>query len=872
MSWWLVLLLLLFLYLLAALVPWVALQILEWLLRRSNAALSAEGTELQRLVAAEHEQSLAWPTAPRPGRYQEPDRQAQEALMVLRHTLKLAQPLWLDLTAYVPARVTFPEVATVRAWSPLLKAIAIWRVRRAWREHLQRGAQVLATLHGLEKQVQEIPAQVRAQWTATRAEVSRLNALLEGEQEAKTSGLDKVAGRLKATEAEIERALDALAQATPAEIPTVVGRADEALQGTLAAIEECDRLLSATAAVRSGAEDLVTRVESTLHLAQERWEGLKARGATEPAIARALAELGDATARLLAATRERTVEAYRAAIDSGKDLDANLQALMAQLDALDEVISRSKEAIEGDVQALAQAQTLHDTLVRQDSLLEPDQGLMLIEKATEAYAEAERQRGLGTVAGYEASMALSQTAMQSLDEAQKAAALLPDRALRVRESLKGLSPDVLGEWRTRAERIREELKAYPRHWEKGLAADAAEAVSSLDQVEVDLERVSPNVRYLRRFRQSELAEAADILAHAQGCLARAEELVAALEAEHQRIEQQREDLDQGLEQLAGQVLPELEQLAGRMLPELAQRVQDLKTAFSERADALRDAAQVNYDEAVGEWLPSFSRQVEAVQMEHENSVGHYRVALRDAIGRIDRQWARLNRFDPHAQPGPEDDMEQLIEELNAWRAEAEKQADNPRALRDLVGARAEALEQRLITAYQQISEGRRALEALDRQYRRYSQAARTLKTTIREMQQRTQWPQLTWATADADRIWEQVSELERESHAARTLSEAGDRLQKATTAAQQAEQLYARTEHLMSSTLRRLDDEARAANAALARGARRAEALNNGGDTEAAAALQEHLDGAQHAIELAQAATTFEDALRHLRDAREILG
>ena len=85
--------------------------------------------------------------------------------------------------------------------------------------------------------------------------------------------------------------------------------------------------------------------------------------------------------------------------------------------------------------------------------------------------------------------------------------------------------------RGRADRLREQLQVYTKHWDRGLNADKAEAISLLDQAEVDLERLAPNVRYQRRFRQSETEEALDILSHVRSSLDRGGELIGQLEAE-----------------------------------------------------------------------------------------------------------------------------------------------------------------------------------------------------------------------------------------------------------------------------------------------------------------------------------------------------
>ena len=87
MSWWFVLLILPDICLMVALVPWMLLQVLEWVLCKDAKALPEQEQRLQQLDEAGIESSLAWPALPRSGRYQDLDRQAQENLAAPRASL-----------------------------------------------------------------------------------------------------------------------------------------------------------------------------------------------------------------------------------------------------------------------------------------------------------------------------------------------------------------------------------------------------------------------------------------------------------------------------------------------------------------------------------------------------------------------------------------------------------------------------------------------------------------------------------------------------------------------------------------------------------------------------------------------------------------
>ena len=870
MKWWHVLVILLDSYLLLSLGPWIALQMLDWLMGRSRWLLIGEG-RLRELSEMEQEQRRSWPQKPRPGRYEEPDRVALESLATLQSLIAEAGRLWPLVGSYSLPVLSFVDVLSLRSWRVLPGALAAWRNMRSLLRLLDQGDQLLATLIEQQQVIEDIPARVRAALNDMRAEVQRLSAILEMEEEAGTAGLEAIAQRLEERERAIEQALDALAEAAAERLPAVIAEIDELLPSTGIVLSEIDQFLGRVTEERNKAQSLIQRVESSLRLAEERWEGLKLRGATEPTLSRGLAELKSGLERAKAVAKERSVNAYQQVTAQVAAMDSQVAALLEKLDALDEAMEQSKKAVEGDVSALAKAQAMCDELARQDPLLELDQSLALIERASQAYMEAERQRGLGTFQGYEASLAEAETAMKYLGDAQEALKQLPERVRQIREDLGALAAEATGDWRRRAERVREQLRLYTRHWNAGLAGDAAEAIACLDQVEVDLERVPPNVRYQRRFRQSELAEAAEILSHARQEMEKAKSLITSLEAEQRRIERLRAELASALDKLKRESIPELERLKDKMLPELQERLAAFLEAFQKQAVALEDPAQVNYDESVTQWLPSIWQQVDELRAEHERSLREYAQALKEATQRLERQWARLNELNPQESPSSEEKIERLARDLEEWFAEAQRRKDNPLFLRDIVGRRAAALEQRIEVARQQVVEGRRLLDSLSREYLRRLQAVQRLRESLKAMQRDSRWPQLAWSTEEAERMWERASEWERKSRAAPDLMSAGDQLQQAVSVAQQAEQLFARVERQMDSALGRLDSELKAVVSALERAKRRAERIRKEGPSEELTDLEARCAAAERAIALAEAATTFEDALRHLRAARESL-
>jgi hypothetical protein len=307
------------------------------------------------------------------------------------------------------------------------------------------------------------------------------------------------------------------------------------------------------------------------------------------------------------------------------------------------------------------------------------------------------------------------------------------------------------------------------------------------------------------------------------------------------------------------------------LPELQQHLQGWEAKVVDLREAASKVDQVDYDQAMDEWLPAILRQAEEIREMHERDVQYYRRTAKEVIRQLERQWARLIKLDPYRQPAPEEDAEALSSDLEAWHAEVERQAENPLALRELVGRRAEAFARRIDAAQHQIDQGRSRASALLKQFQKSARGVRELRGSIQSMETRSDWPQLIWEDEEGEAAWGEAVQMERESQIAPTLREAISRLERAIVAAQNAEQIHVRTERQMKSALRRLDDEYRAVSAGLERRQQEAERLREEGDPDVFIALEEHCASVNRIIEMAQASTTFEDALRYLRDARDAL-
>jgi hypothetical protein len=864
MNWWYLPVILLDVYLLLSVGPWIVLQIIQWVMGQPGRSVSDGGARLSTLVEARGAHTAWWPRAPRLGRYYDPDALALASLSDLNRVLAETDQVWPGLAAYSPFEPKFVDVLALRCLDPMLKAVVAWRDTNKLRRLLNDGEQSLAVLQEQQQVVESIPDQVRARLKAARAEANRLTALLEVEQEAGTQDLEDMQEQVNGVITRIEYALDLLSGSVGDDMPRAVAEVDEIIAKITPTLSDVDQLLKRTAEERSRAQGIAERVASSIRLASERWTSLQSRGACEPAIEASLAALRQEGERLTGFLQQRTPAAYHQMAVGAEGFDAEFARSLSDMDTLEEAMQSSREAMEGSVQALAQVQADCEQLASADASLEPDVSLALVAKATELYAQAEQQRAQGTLQSFRAALDTARVARERLAEAQLSVQDFPVSVQRVQELLTELMTETLSDWRSRALRMREELSVYQVHWEGGLAGSLGEAVAHLDEVDVDLERISPNIRYRRRFRQSELPEALQILTHARASMTSGRELVVKLEEEHNRLTALRAQFEEALQTLQKQTLPALVRLRGSMMEELGRRLTRFEEKASQEIALYSQPAQVNYDYAIKEWLPAITREAEAIQAEHERTVREYRDSVNDAVRRIDRAWARLAKLNPEELPGPEEKVKPLAAELDAWRADIEREAENPPALHELLRVAAR-LEERVDLACRQIQDGRRNLENVRRQYQRHVQDIERLHRAIEELCRNSTWSRLIWENEAAQQMWEEARSLEQTAQGAQVLTEATNQMQRAVNMAQQAEQHYERVERQIASAIRRLDEEHRSVQNNIRRAEREAETLRQEGSLDELRSLEETLSNARHAIDLARGATTFEDALRHLR-------
>ena len=282
-----------------------------------------------------------------------------------------------------------------------------------------------------------------------------------------------------------------------------------------------------------------------------------------------------------------------------------------------------------------------------------------------------------------------------------------------------------------------------------------------------------------------------------------------------------------------------------------------------RLEALQDPNQTDYDEALDEWLPAISRQFQEIRVTHENDQQHYRKLADEAVERIQRAWERLDRLEPREVPGPTQSIDELEAEMNAYLTDARKRGDDPKLLQQVVGRRAQALEQRIEDTLGEIVQGRKTLDSLTRQYRKRIQGLRALRSRVSTLAQGNQWPQLPWDIEQAEQTWTQIMALERDSHTSPFLDD-GQRpnAKSASTPAWRPSSCsmpwstICLAPLIAWTTSRRRSMPPKSEHGAVSTGLR-----DEGDEEQARGASRRPAIRLMRYVEMAQAATTFEDAL-----------
>ena len=870
MSWWLWIIVALAVYLLLSMTPWIVLQLAIWRIRRRLPFMAEETRQIERLMAVEAEHAERWPERPRPGRYQQVDRRALEQLVRMRVIISQANDLWPAVADYCPDQLNPLQMLALGAWRPLWEALRTWRNKRRLNALLDEGDEAIGALLEQWTEAQSIPGRIQAELSDARAEARRLRALWEGESEAGTQSIQALGDALALLERALGEALDEMRAADAGQIAATALQSEAQLAQAAETLQTLERELDQVIQGRKRAEESLARADAGLRALKERWRGLQAQGARDPAIAQRLAEFDALSSGLALAAQAATPDAHGQVLADMEAFYALEKTLGEQLDTLQEIMRRSHEALEGDVGALASAQQVCDAL-RADGAFEPDVSESLVAQAQEIYAQAEEQQALGTLHGYQTAISLAEQARQAVREAaERAEAATQDLAQIVADQQQA-APEIRQALNERAQGVSDALRYYASHWDGSCEARVQRINALLEQAEQAWAGLPAPLLRGGAPKQSELAGAREGLQAVTAATRRVRQLVEELEGRLARVSAQRKALEAGLAELDEGLCPRLATAREAMLPELRDRYEAWLARFEARRPEFRDVARINYDEAADHWLPEELGQAREILAAHEEDVARYQKLLQEARRGLEREWQRLQKLDPMQMPLPEEDLERLNADYDAWQAEAETRGDDPAAMSELVSRRAAGLERRIEAARRQINEGRQALATLDRQFEQQAQALQKSRATIRALVQDSQWRQIDWDLADGEPLVQRAVTYQAASREAELLDEAVNQMRRAVNTAQEALQAYQGMEQQLRTAQDGLNREFRAATADLDRAQRQAGQLRVQGPSEALRALEEHCASATSLISMAQRAATFEDALRHLRDAQDRL-
>ena len=870
MEWWHYIVLATDGWLVLGLGPWLVTQVIDRLFLQSG-SLERLSERRDRMVAIAATESGFWPAEPRSGGYGEADREAAAALAEFGHLVGEVDGVLAALAQYHWRGGSPSDVLLLRSWGVLGKALAAWPNLRAVESMLSGAQAALDRLLEQRRVVETIPERIRASLSTLRAEAMRLLVLSEAEQETGTKDLEELAARLRVIQAESERGLAEIGVLNSPPAPDQTVRAARTLDGLSGKVDAIEKRLSVTTQSRQQAEQIRERIGKSLAHLSERWSGLKTRGVAESELGRAVEGLARDCTELDDLMAPRTLAAYQAVSEACATLDSRLESVGMRLDSLDELVETSRQAVAGDLQRLTEAQEQCERLATEDPFVEPDWSETLIERANEAYMEAEKQRVLGTAEGYRRAIELAAHARKYLQDASQSIVSFPEQVAAVREDLSQLSAQVIGDWRLRAERVREDLSIYAAHWAGGLAGRSSEAVAAFEQVEINLERLAPNIRYQRRFRQSEIGEGLAILESAAQMMARGQALAGELEQELLRIEELRQRLEDSVERLNREVWPQLEQLAGSMLPVLRERYQNLLDGYREKLEHIVVPAEIDYDHAVNVWLPDTEAACSALLESHERDLDHYARLARDRRANLERKWGRLVKLNPLEPPLPQENVYKLERDLGRWRVDVERHSENLPELRDVVTRRADDLEQRTKAANDQIEEGRTCLRTLGKQFSKHAQGVHVLRTKLRDLERDNEWSHLDWDWSAAEQTWGQAAAQQRASQASPTLVEAVEQMGESIGTAEEAEQAFGRAARDMEKTLQSLGAAERPVLQSLARAQQWAERSEEQGESERTAELRLVCDRVTELVDTARGTSIPEEALQALQEAQRII-
>lgn len=868
MRWWQPLVVLLELYLLASVTPWLAVAALSWSLRHSYRALASVTGYLDKLQQELAEQNAWWPAQPGFGPYAPPVQQAEALLPLLVAQLAAAERLALPLRGASLPECSLLYVLTLRCWAALSNIYSIWRIVRRLANFLADIVPILDSLRAAQRIVKSIPSDAHAQLDLRQYEVEQFTARLRAELEAGTTGLEPLQAKSKALEEEIGRLRARLVQDAD-NGPDTSAAITESIAKISTDIGEMSQVLTQTVQQRQQAEASLDQMVSLAASLRDRWHAILRQGVHAQPIDERLiglrSQLEEAHARLL----PRSNEAYQWVISTAVGFSERANALADEMAGYEEDIAQADAALNAAADDLTAGKEAITKLHTQFMNVDADASCEMLDQAAELLASASEQRQLGTLDGVHHTIELAQQVRQQAATALANTGGLEERVREVFALWIELKRGDTSSWRKQAQFLIEKLQGYPKHF-----ATATELVRNIElsqrEADLALSCLPDELVNGAYFKESQLENAYDALTYAQRSLQYVSDGIAQARAALEHIEQQRLQLEQDVAMLLYVDLPSLEQLMGAMLPEL--REPFIQTALSIRQEAanLLDPAKTEYDEALRYGLPFLHRQLDEVRAAHATHVKQLQLQYEAEKGPLARSWAQLERVEPAQFPYVAAAYQQLQNEYRTWQQVREGNQQNPLVLSQTLGRRSSDLQQRMLEMHRSIVEGRLALRELEKAFeQRYAQAE-AMRTRVEQLGKTSPWPRLVW-DAETDRAWVQIVEGQRRIELADSLPSLLDAWQRTLSACSETIRLYERYENQMRDALGHLQDEFKAVAALKQRVQRQAEELTAKSRHAESRKLTKLVDQVESCINLSKGEANFDAALRHLRQARDML-
>ncbi|MCE5259079.1 MAG: hypothetical protein LLG44_08490 [Chloroflexi bacterium] len=868
MRWWQPLLIVLELYLLACVLPWLAAAALGWSLRHSYRSRAAVLSYYDRVTLAQAEHQAFWCAQPRFGPYQPLVEAADEQLARLQMELNESGVLAEPLRCAALSECSFFQVITLRCWKRARAAYSQWQQVRHLAELLGDATTTLEALAALRQKVLDIPSDMRAQLALRRYELDQLSACLEQERSAGTVGLEAFSSGISVLRAQADKLQNEL-DAEGGIAPAVLERAAEpnaALAGGIAHLAED---LDALTALRRAAEDALLQAEETLARLQERWRAVQRRNFREQDIDEVLlgltASRDDLKTRLGQRTRDayRTVNAQAAAFDERAALlTEDLAGLEGSIAAVDAELNTAADVVNAAGAAV-------DELQQRYINIHADFTRAVLDEAAAALAAASDIRQQATRSALAHCQEQCGQVRQQAAEVHERLASIEERAQAVDALWSALKRGDISPYRRQLQFAAEKLEAYPKHMPavaellRNIELSQREAELALSCLPADFTRDG-------LFIETQLDDIYDALQYAERGTEYVRTGIARLRELLEQIEQQRLQVEQDVALLLYVDLPVVEQLSGSMLVELREKLVKLAIEIRQEAAKLLDPSQTEYDQALRFGLPYLKRQLEEVSTAHATHLKQLQLQYEDERRQLARSWAQLDRLDISNLAVVQPLVLKIKADYADWQQTAEGNRENAYILSQTLGRRSADLEQRMVELHRDIVEGRLALKELDKAYQQRYAQAEALRDRLQEISAASFWPNLSW-NIDAERAWAQVTELQRGIQSADSLPALLDAWQRTLGACTELVKLYERGESQSRDALGLLQNELKAVNALKQRVQRQAEELTHKGEHAESRKLTKLVAQTEHLIALSRKETGFDAALRYLRQAREKL-